>query len=377
MSKTLRFITALGAVFFALVGLSACGGISGDAVVQVDGTPITKAAFDHWLEVAAASNSGGAAAGKPVVPVPPDFTACITHLAATTPKPAAGQPAPTNAQLKTQCATQYKALQQEVLGFLISSQWVIGEGGSLGVKISDAEVKKQFAKIKSQQFRKPAEFEKFLASTGQTVSDLLLRVKLNLLSAKIQQKIIANKGTVTQAQIETYYNENKARFGVPEKRNVNIILTKTEAAAAKAKSEIASGKSFSSVAKKASVDPTTKANGGTLTEVIKGQEEKSLDAAVFSAAKNVLSGPVKTPFGYYIFEVTTITPGSQQALAQVESSIKTQLKAKQSQEGLSTFVKKFRSKWTAKTDCRAGFVVNDCKQFKAPKTPTAPLTPAG
>ncbi len=156
---------------------------------------------------------------------------------------------------------------------------MIGEGDSLGVKVSDKEVKKQFETIKSQQFPKAAEFEKFLATSGQTVSDLLLRVKLNLLSTKIQQKIVKSKGTPTEAQIAKYYNENKSRFGTPEKRNLRIILTKTEAQAASAKKEIESGKSFASVAKKVSIDPTSKANGGLLSGVVKGQEEKALDEA--------------------------------------------------------------------------------------------------
>jgi foldase protein PrsA len=366
--KAFRFIPALGAVLFALVGLAACGGIPGNAVVTVDGKSITKDTFGHWLNVAAYSSSAPGATGKPAAPVPPKYTACIARLAASAPKPAKGQTAPTTAQLKSQCVQQYTSLKQEVLGFLISSEWVLGEGKSLGVKISDKEVKKQFEKIKTQQFPKAAEFEKFLSTSGQTVSDLLLRVKLNLLSSKIQQKIVKQKSKVTQAQIAKYYKENPKRFGVAEKRNLRIILTKTEAQAKKAKQEIESGKSFASVAKATSIDPTSKANGGSLPGVVKGQEEKALDAAVFSAKKNVLSGPIKTPFGFYIFEVQTITPGSQQTLKQAEPSIKAQLTATQQQAALSKFVKDFKKKWTAKTDCRAEFVVADCKQYKAPKT---------
>jgi foldase protein PrsA len=173
---------------FALVGLAACGGIPSDAVVSVDGQSITKATFNHWLAVAAASSTAATGA-KPSVPVPPNYTACIASAKAAA-KPAKGQTAPTEAQLKSQCEAQYKSLQQEVLGFLISSNWVLGEASSLGVKVSDQEVKKQFEKIKSQQFPKAAEFEKFLKSSGQTVSDLLLRVKLNLLSSKFQLKIV-------------------------------------------------------------------------------------------------------------------------------------------------------------------------------------------
>ncbi len=375
MRKTIRFAAALGAVFFAVGGLAACGGLPGSAVVQVEGTPISKSAFEHWMGVAATSSTGGATS-KPTIPVPPNYTACIAHLAATSPPPAKGQSAPTNAQLKSQCETQYKQLQQEVLGFLISSQWVIAEGKSLGVKVSDAEVKKQFEKIKSQQFTTPAAFEKFLSTSGQTVSDLLLRVKLNLLSAKIQQKIIKQRGTVTQAQIEKYYNENKARFGAAEKRNVATILTKDEAAAKNAKKEIESGKSFASVAQKVSIDPTSKKNGGLVVGLTKGTQSKALDEAMFSAQKNVLTGPIKTPFGYTVFEVKSITPGSQQSLAQVQPLIKQQLTATQQQEALSKFVKEFKKKWTAKTECRSEYVVADCKEFKAPKGATA-TTPAG
>jgi foldase protein PrsA len=377
VSKAHRFIPALGAVFFASLALSACGGgIPGDAVVQVGGTPITKTTFEHWMGVAASSSTGATTGAKPAVPVPPSYTACISYQKSVAPKPAKGQSAPTEASLKTQCETQYNSLKTEVLGFLISSEWVIGEGSSLGVKVSDKEVKKEFEKIKTQQFPKPAEFEKFLATSGQSVSDLLLRVKLNMLSSKIQKKVAQGKGTPTKAEIAKYYKENQSRYGTPEKRAVEIILTKTEAASKSAKKEVESGKSFASVAKSKSIDPS-KAKGGLLPEVTKGEEEKALDTAIFSASKNVLSGPVKTPFGYYIFEVKSSTPGTTQTLAQAESSIKQQLTATQQQTALSTFVKNFKKKWMGKTECRSEYMAADCKGYKAPKTPAGLSTGAG
>jgi foldase protein PrsA len=371
--RAFRITAALGAVLFAIVGFAACGGIPGDAVVSVDGKSIKKDTFTHWMSVAAASSATTPGA-KPTIPDPPKYTQCIARTKAAT-KTAKGQTPPTEAALKSQCEQQYKTLQQEVLGFLISSSWVLGEASSLGVKVTDKEVKKQFEKIKTQQFPKPAEFQKFLATSGQTVSDLLLRVKLNLLSSKIQQKIVKQKSKVSQAEIAKYYKENPKRFGVAEKRDLLIILTKTEAQAKSAKQEVESGKSFESVAKKVSIDPTSKSNGGKLPGVVKGQEEKALDTAVFSAQKGTLTGPVKTPFGYYIFEVQKITPGSQQTLKQAEASIKAQLTATHQQKALSEFVKEFKKKWMGKTECRAGYVVADCKGYKAPKT-TSTSSPA-
>jgi parvulin-like peptidyl-prolyl isomerase len=372
--KLVRPFAALGAVLFVVAGVSACGGIPSDAVVQVGGTPISNSTFKHWLGVAAASTRAGST-GAPVLPEPPNYTACIKHLEEEEAKLATKGKKRTAPELKSQCEQQFKTLKTEVLGFLISSNWVIKEGESLGVKVSDKEVKKQFNKIKAEQFPKAAEFEKFLASSGQSVSDLLLRVKLNMLSQKIQQKIAKENPTVTKADIEKYYKENSSRFGSPEKRDVRIVLTKDQATAEKAKKEIESGKSFASVAQARSTDPASKANGGLLKGVIKGEEEKALDEAIFSAKPHQLGGPVKTPFGYYVYQVENTSPGSQTPLKSVEASVKQQLIATQRQKALTDFIKKFKTKWQGETECRSEYVVPDCKEYKAPKATTTSTTP--
>jgi foldase protein PrsA len=382
--KPIRFVAALGAVFFAAGGLAACGGgVPSDAVVQVNGQPITKATFNHWLAVAASASAAaapGQKAPKAVVPEPPAYTACIAHLKEVEPKPAKGQQPKTEAALKTQCEQQYKALQQTTLGFLISADWVIGQAEEQGIKLSDSEVAKKFNALKKQQFPKEAEFQKFLASTGQTVSDLLLRVKLSQLTTKIQEKITKEaKKNVNEAAVAKYYDEHKSLYGKPESRDLRIVLTKTEAEAKSAKQEIASGKSFASVAKSKSIDPTSKSTGGEIKGVVKGQEQKALSEAAFAAKAGVLGGPVKTPFGYYIYEVAAIHAPTQQSLAQVKETVKAQLASTQQQTALTKFVKEFEQRWKGRTECRAGYVMQRCKQYKAPKTtPSTPVpTPAG
>ncbi len=373
LNKAVRCISALGAVFFALTGLTACGGgIPGNAVATVDGTAIPTSAFKHWLGVAVYSTAQQTSATNQVIPEPPAYTACIARdklLAEQEQKTPEGKSRkiPGPAELKTQCETSYKNFSTEVMSFLLSSQWVIAEGKAQGVKLTDKEVHQQFLKIKTTQFTKPAEFEKFLAASHQSVSDLLLRVKLNQLSQKIQAKVAAKKHAITEADVEKYYNANKSRYGSAEKRAVDVVLTKTEAQAKAAMKEIQSGQSFASVARKVSIDPTSKANGGLIPEVIKGQEAAPLDKAVFSATKGVLSGPVKTAFGYYVFQVTGVTAATQQPLSAVKTQIKQQLAVSRNQEQLSSFVKGFKKRWTAKTSCRAGYVVPDCKQYKAKK----------
>ena len=269
---------------------------------------------------------------------------------------------------------------------MISADWVIGQAEEQGVKLNDKEVQKKFNELKKQQFPKEAEFQKFLASTGQTISDLLLRVKLSMLTTKIQEKVTKEaKQNVNEAAIAKYYNEHKSTYGKPESRDLRIILTKTEAEAQQAKKEVESGKSFASVAKSKSIDPTSKSTGGEVKGVVKGQEQKALSEAVFAAKAGVLGGPVKTPFGYYIYEVKAVHAPTQQNLAQVKETIKSQLASTQQQTALTKFVKEFETKWKGRTECRVGYVMQRCKQYKAPKTtpstpvptPATPATPAG
>jgi len=359
-------VLALGAIFVPAAIIAGCGGIPGNAVAEVDGTAIEKDTYEHWLNVAA--KSGGPDAK---VPAPPDYKDCIAQFKKTAAKPAEGQPKQTDADYKKQCEQQYNQLRDQVLGLLISFQWIEREAEDQGIKVTDAEVKKSFDEQKKQSFPKTADYEKFLKDSGQTNEDVLQRVRLDTLSQKIRDKVTKGKDNVTDQQIADYYEKNKAQFAQPERRDLSIVLTKTEAKANEAKAALASGDSFKTVAKKYSIDDASKAQGGKLPAVAKGQQEKAFDDAIFKAKKGRISGPVKTQFGWYIFRVDKISKASQQTLEQAKTTIKQVLASQNQQKALDAFVKDFRSKWKDKTDCREEYVTQDCKNApKATPTPT-------
>jgi foldase protein PrsA len=350
-----------------------CGGVPGDAVAEVDGNAIDKEEFDHWTQVIAKSS------GQPNATVPdaPDFVKCIAQKRKTTPAPAKGQPKTTDAQLKDQCKQEYEAVRDQALQVLVSFQWVEGEAEERGIKVSDAEVKKSFEQQKKQSFPKDADFEKFLKDSGQTEEDILRRVKLDLLSTKIRDAVIKGKDKVSDAQVKAYYEKNQARFAQPERRDVSLVRTKQQAKAQQAKKALQSGESFKTVAKRYSNDAQSKAQGGKLLAVAKGQQEKAFDDAVFKAGKGKLVGPVKTPFGYYVFEVDKVTKASQQSLAQATPTIKQLLAAQNQDKAFNDFVKNFEKKWKEKTECREGYATTQCKNGpKATPAPTAPTAPA-
>jgi foldase protein PrsA len=259
--------------------------------------------------------------------------------------------------------------------FLISSQWVQREAADQGIKISSAEVQSHFNASKKQAFPTQKAFQQFLQSSGMTQADLLFRVRVDQLSTKLRNKVSKRAKPVTAAEIASYYRSHASQFGTPEKRDLLVVLTKTQAQAQKALGQLRSGQSFATVAKQMSIDADSKAHGGLLAGVIKGQEDRNLDAAAFSAPKGKLQGPIKTAFGYYVFEVKSITKGNQQSLKQATSAIRSILTAQTQQKVLTSFITTFQKKWRAKTDCRSGFVNPDCKN--APKTTSTATAPPG
>lgn len=122
-------------------------------VACVGSSPITEATYLHWAAVAEADTESS---GKRSAPNPKEITA-------------------------------------QVMGFLISADWVIGEARDLKIHVSRARVRRRFESIRKQQFPHNSDFLRFLRETKQTVADLLLRVEINLLSERIQKRIVGGR----------------------------------------------------------------------------------------------------------------------------------------------------------------------------------------
>jgi hypothetical protein len=79
---------------------------------------------------------------------------------------------------------------EQVMGFLVSSKWVLGEAANLNIHVTKGEVRHAFARARAEEFPKQNTFKAFLRESGETVSDLLFRVRLKLLSQRIQRDVL-------------------------------------------------------------------------------------------------------------------------------------------------------------------------------------------
>lgn len=377
MRTPLRILLALGAFFVAAIVFAACGSsdtsVPGNAVANVDGTPITRADYEKWAEITAKGSAQGAA--RPVVPDPPTYTRCIATLRSQS-RPARGQPAPTDVTLRAQCRQQNEALLQQTMGPLIQNLWIEKEAEEQGVSVSDDEVNRQLAQTKRQSFPTDRDFQRFLNQSGMTEDDVLERVRIQALVAKLTRKIQNSAAPVSDAQVQSYYDRNRDQFAVPERRDVELILTRTEAQANQAKSAVEGGTSWAAAARKYSTDAASKATGGVLRGVSQGQQDRAFDQAAFSARTDVVVGPVKGQFGYYVLRVKAIAPPRQTSVSEARAQIRGLLAQQGQQQKMTSFVRDFQSRWRDKTNCRSGYVVQYCKNAPAIRTTSTPASTA-
>jgi foldase protein PrsA len=344
-TRVLAIVGVIAGVFLIAGVLSSFGGVDEkkDTAEIEDVSTISKEEFNHWYVVVAKQPQPGQKKPKP----PPSLE-----------------------------SKQGQALKEQVMQFLVSAAWIDGEAQERGISASEQEIRRQFAQTKKQSFPNDKAYKRFLATSGQTVDDLLFRVKLDVLSNKIREDITKGTDNVSASDVEDYYNENAQQFSQPERRDLEVILTKGEAQANEAKQAVSSG-DWAAAAKKYSKDPASKDQGGKLLGVTKGQQDPAFDAAIFSAVKGKVAGPVKTGAGYYVFRVTKVTPATKQSLKSSAAGIRQLLISQNQQKKLDEFATGFRNDWRLKTDCAPDYVIPDCRNGREEAQTTPPPTVPG
>ncbi len=332
---------------FAIVAISEGVGEpsvpDGDVILVEDASgdrgEISKAEFDHALTVAAAAGGQKKA-----------------------PKPGTGQ---------------YEELKETAMTSLVESIWLEGQAEEMGIEVSDREIEKEFQKIKQENFPSKAQFQEFLKESKFTQEDVDERVKLQILSTKIQEKLKEDPPTPSDGEVEAYYEAAKAtQYTQPPSRDVRLIVNKDRQKAEQALAQLEAGNTAKDWAKAAaafSEDPATKENGGLQKAAAEGSLEEPVDAAVFAAVEGQLEGPLQSARGFTIFEVQNSSPESVEELSAVEGQIKSQLGQQLEQEAFTAFLTDFNAKWLSRTFCATGYVTERCANFESSGHPsTAP-----
>ena len=166
-----------------------------------------------------------------------------------------------------------------------------------------------------------------------------------VLARIVLEKQILGSVSVTDKEIQDYYDNNRATFKSTDPRiHARHILVKTEDEAKKIASEIKKGGDFAKLAAQYSQDPGSKNKGGDLGFFSRDEMvSKEFDDAAFTLKKGQTSPPVHTKYGYHLIQVVEKKVSETKGFDEVKDLIKRELLKKKRGEALESYLDKLKS----------------------------------
>ena len=257
--------------------------------------------------------------------------------------------------------TEEQALRLGILRQLIDLQLHLQKAGKLGIVATEDEVDDKLRQVKAPYTKE--EFEKKLKDLGLTEEDEKQEIRRNITVDKLLNKEIASHVTISDADIQGYYNDHKADFNLiePQYYLAQIIVSNQPSpqpgeVADKAQNDaqarnkirmihnrLESGEDFATLAARYSEDPDTARNGGNLNPTpesrIKAADALSRDAVLrlkpgqYTEPLVLLDPNTRQPIGYRIVKLIGKEAAGQRDLNDpaVQQWIRNQLRSQREQ----------------------------------------------
>jgi parvulin-like peptidyl-prolyl isomerase len=315
-------VLLLPALLLALLA-AGCGGgsesVPADAVAVVDGDEVAKSDYDALITQARKSYTNQKR----------DF-------------PKAGTP-------------EFQTLKNQAVSFLVQREQFEQQAAELDVEVTDKQVEERLEQIKKQYFSGDSKkYEEQLKDQGLSDRQVRADIRAQLVSEKIFNAVTKDV-KVSDADVQAYYEKNEEQFSTPESREVRHILVKTKALAEQLAAQLRAGADFAALAKKHSTDTGSKESGGKLT-ITRGQTVAPFDKQAFALAKNEVSAPVKTEFGFHLIEpLSEVKKASKAPLKEVRDSIRQQLLQTKKNEAMTEWVDELKKEYDDKVSYATGF----------------------
>jgi foldase protein PrsA len=308
--------------------ISACGGSSGSGKSTSTGTTVPASAV--------------AIVGDETVPKTKLNTlmaqVCVQYKAANKACPKAG-------------SAESKQLRDNFVQQLVTQAEFDAAAKKLDVTVKQPAIDANLKKLQLQ-YAKGAngavdlkKWTKVLSDNHTTQAAVVENIQDGLLRQAIYVKL-TKAVTVADADVASYYAKNKKSYATPATRAVRHILVKDKKLADKIYQQLAtSDAQFAALAKKYTIDPGSKKNGGKLGQIQQGQTVPAFDKVAFSIPTGKVAKPVKSSYGWHVIEATgdtvkaTQKPLNKALKAQIRTTLLTQKKQTVANKWFTSFQK--------------------------------------
>ena len=168
---------------------------------------------------------------------------------------------------------------------------------------------------------------------NENLADFETQESVDLQYVELSRDVLAASHVLDEGKLQEFFDERAASYATAESRRVAHILIETAGEEAEDQTaeraqtvydRIMEGEDFSVIAQASSDDLGSRENGGDLGFNTQGTFSPEFEAAAYELTLNQVSPPVKTEFGYHIIKLLGIqdahTPGLEEVRAEVEQA---------------------------------------------------------
>jgi len=252
-----------------------------------------------------------------------------------------------------------KKLTQQATEALIIETLIGEQMKQHNIVVTDQQIEDHIAQLAARENMTIDDLKALVTSGGKTYEQWKQQMQFDKILGVVQLAQIAGLGTldVNQADALAFYQQNQARYEMPEQVKASHILIKpdasdpnvdpnaTDAAALQKAQElltqIRAGADFAQLAKENSACPSA-AEGGDLGFADRTSWVKPFSDVAFALQPGQVSDVVKTRFGYHIIKVTDRKEASVTPFDQAEDEIVKMLRGRREMDLTSKYVKSLR-----------------------------------
>jgi len=210
-------------------------------------------------------------------------------------------------------------MKAEVLGDLIRRRLLLQEARRRGILVPEERLDERVERIR-QGYPGHA-FQRALLQQRQDPGQFRTAVREQMMLEELYRAVVAGVEPVTEQEIGAYYDDHLDMFLVPETVRMRQMQVKNLQRAMEIIRTVRSGEEFAARAAEQGKDPTSGEAPGRLASYQKGELPEAMAAAAFSAKERRATGPVETPYGFFLIWVEARVPAHLPALEEVREEI--------------------------------------------------------
>lgn len=232
---------------------------------------------------------------------------------------------------------------EAALDTMITEKVVNAEAEKAEVEITQKEIDEEKATLE-ESYGGAEALESAVSQSGLEMEDLEKQIETTLKVEKLMEADIS----VSDEEIETYYDENKDELGEPAQVEASHILTEDKETAEEVKAKLDNGDDFAELAEEYSTDTASAENGGELGFFGTGEMAEAFEEAAFDMKKGEISDPVETEYGFHIIHVTDKKEAEEPTLEDSRAEIEETLKDEKLDANYTTWLEETKEKYDIK-----------------------------